>query len=131
MTLTANELFFKWYLDWYKKFGIEDMVIFFSFPGILSKLSLNSNNDIILDIFEKRNEKVNAKEYLKKIIDSANNYGVTIYLEPIPRLYNIKSEAYKNKLTREYLISYYENFGFVYEENGFMVKKPNLPKIIR
>jgi hypothetical protein len=125
MTLTANELFFKWYLDWYKEYGIEEMIIFFSLPSELTKLSLNSNNDIILDLFEKKNEKVNAKDYLEKIIDGANKYGVTIYLEPTPRLNNIQSSEHKNKLTREYLISYYENFGFVHEENGFMVKKPN------
>ena len=124
MEQAQNRLFHKWYMDWYKVNGIEEMVIFMSLPSILTKVVEDNDNTIILDIFEKRHQSVDAKKYLQKIIDGANHYGVTICLEPIPRLYNIKNEEYREKLTREYLISYYENFGFTLNDNGFMVKKP-------
>lgn len=126
MAQAKNILFYKWYIDWYLIDGIEEMIIFMSLPSILTKPIEDKGDTIILDIFEKRHQNVDAKKYLQKIVDKANYYGVTICAEPIPRLYNIKSEEHKKKLTKEYLISYYETFGFSKNEHGFMVKKPNI-----
>lgn len=125
MTQEANVQFFKWYLNWYEN-AMKDVMVFFSLPSKLTSFESDNTNDIILDIFEKRNFNtldISAKPYLEQIIEGANQYEVNIYLEPIPRLYKIIDEGYKNKITREYLISYYKGFGFKLMENGFMVKK--------
>jgi hypothetical protein len=109
-------------LNWYKN-DVEGMSIMFTLPSEFTKVSNTSENDIILDVFEK-NENVNAKKYLQEIIDNADKYGVTIYVHPIPRTHKLKSEEHKSKITKDYLISYYKNFDFVLDADGFfMVRK--------
>lgn len=123
-----NKEFFKWYLNWYKNDANKNMSIFFSLPSELTKISSNSDSDIILDVFEKNNDNVNAKKYLQNITDNADKYGVTIYLKPIPRIHKIKSDEHKKKITKDYLIQYYNNFGFKQDKNDFMVRQPKMSK---
>lgn len=128
MIKQQNRQFFEWYIEWIKKYNILDNIsIMFSLPTKFTSFKSDNSNHIILEIFEKKNLAVNAKPYLKKIIEAADNYNVTIFIEPIPRFKYINDEDYKNKITKEYLISYYESFGFSKDENGFMVKKPSIP----
>jgi hypothetical protein len=98
-----------------------------SIPNSFSKMS-SGDNDVILDVFEKTDESVNGKEKLKELLQLADKNGIDVYLEPIPRHNKIKDEAKKEKITRQYLISYYKMFGFELLPNGFMVRKHNQMK---
>ena len=114
--------FYKQYQDWYKNGVSDKMTIMVSVPNAFSKMS-SEDNHVILDVFEKRDESVDGKEKLKELLELADNNGIDVYLEPIPRHNKIKDEAKKQKITRKYLISYYEKFGFELLPNGFMVRK--------
>jgi hypothetical protein len=114
--------FYKQYQDWYKNGVSDKMTIMVSVPNAFSKMS-SEDNHVILDVFEKRDESVDGKEKLKELLELADKNGIDVYLEPIPRHNKIKDEAKKEKITREYLISYYEKFGFELLPNGFMVRK--------
>jgi hypothetical protein len=71
--------FMKWYIDWYK--GISDkMFIAISLPTIVTPFK--EKNVVILDVFYKKDPSIDAKPYLKKIVEKADEYGVVIYLEP-------------------------------------------------
>ena len=113
--------FMKWYIDWYK--GISDkMNIVFSLPNAIQPFK--EKNAVILDLFEKKDQTINAKPYLKKIVEKANEYDVVIYLEPKPRhKYFQDNSQKKNKITREYLIDYYEKFGFQLTPNKQFMKR--------
>jgi hypothetical protein len=114
--------FYKQYQDWYKNGVSDKMTIMVSVPNAFSKMS-SEDNHVILDVFEKRDESVDGKEKLKELLALADKNGIDVYLEPIPRHNKINDEAKKEKITREYLISYYEKFGFELLPNGFMVRK--------
>jgi hypothetical protein len=114
--------FYKEYQDWYKGGVSDKMTIMVSVPNAFSKMS-SEDNHVILDLFEKRDESVDGKEKLKELLELADKNEIDVYLEPIPRHNKIKDEAKKEKITREYLISYYEKFGFELLPNGFMVRK--------
>jgi bacterioferritin (cytochrome b1) len=114
--------FYKQYQDWYKNALSDNMTIMVSIPNAFSKMS-SEDNHVILEVFEKRDESVDGKEKLKELLELADKNGIDVYLEPIPRHNKIKDEAKKEKITREYLISYYEKFGFELLPNGFMVRK--------
>jgi hypothetical protein len=114
--------FYKQYQDWYKNGVSDKMTIMVSIPNAFSKMS-SEDNHVILDVFEKTDESVDGKEKLKELLELADKNGIDVYLEPIPRHNKIKDEAKKEKITREYLISYYEKFGFELLPNGFMVRK--------
>jgi hypothetical protein len=74
--------FFTWFHQWYK--GISDkMNIMISLPNEISAIPYQENV-VILDLFEKTDQNVQAKTYLKKIIDKADEYGVTIYYDTDP-----------------------------------------------
>ena len=114
----------KWYIDWYK--GISDkMNITLSFPNVLSPFK--EKNVVIMDLFEKINQTIDAKIYLQEIINKADEYKVTIYLEPMPRYkYFLKNIEKRRRISKEYLISYYEKFGFELTTNRqFMKRKFN------
>ena len=116
--------FYKEYLDWYIDGVYDKMTIMVSVPNSFSKMS-HGQNDLILDVFEKKDENVDAKKKLTELLEIVDRNGLDVYLEPIPRLYNIKDKSKRDKITREYLIKYYENFGFELLPNGFMVRKHN------
>jgi GNAT superfamily N-acetyltransferase len=111
----------KWYIDWYK--GISDkMNITLSLPNVLSPFK--ENNVVIMDLFEKIDQTIDAKIYLQEIINKADEYKVTLYLEPIPRYKYFLDDAEKiRRISKEYLISYYEKFGFELTNNGQFMKR--------
>jgi len=120
----SNIEFMKWYVDWYKNVN-KEMNITFSFPNKLQPFK--EKNAIILDLFEKIKQDVDAKQYLNKIIEKADVYGVTIYLEPMPRYkYFIKDIEKGEKISKNYLINYYQKFGFELTPDGIYMKR--LPK---
>jgi len=121
----GSKKFMQWYIDWYK--GISDLInITFSLPNQL--LPFKENNVVIFDLFEKKNQKIDAKKYLQEIVNKADELGVVIYLEPKPRhKYFFTNEAKKKKITKEYLIDYYTNFGFEVTQNKkFMKRLPQM-----
>jgi len=122
MTQGGVTEFYKQYQDWYKNGVSDKMTIMVSIPNAFSKMS-SEDNHVILDVFEKRDENVDGKEKLTELLEIADKNEIDVYLEPIPRHNKIKDEAKKKKITREYLISYYEKFGFELLPNGFMVRK--------
>ena len=116
--------FMEWYSQWYE--GISDkMNILFSFPSEI--VPFKEKNVVILDVFEKIDQNINAKPYLNEITTKADEYGVTIYLEPTPRNKHFEDNLEKkNKITKGYLIKYYEKFGFQLTPNKQFMKR--LPK---
>ena len=102
----GNIKFMEWYVVWYKK--ISDKInITFSLPHKLSPFK--EKNVVILDLFETTDQNIDAKPYLEKIVNKADEYGVTIYLEPMPR----------------YKFSYYQKFGFeLTADKNFMKRLP-------
>ena len=124
--LAKNKEFYKWYLNWFKGPVSHDMSIMFSLPSEFTRISKDSHDQIFLNVFEKNHEKVDAKKYLQELIDAADKFGVTMHLEPIPRTHKLKSQEHKDKITKDYLKSYYNKFGFNENEHGFMVKTPKL-----
>lgn len=114
-TISNNVVqFMKWYVNWLK--GIQDkMNIYISIPNEFSQIK-GIQNFVFLDLFEKKDQSVSAKSYLKEITDKADELGVTIVLEPIPR---------NNNVSKQYLIDYYSMLGFKLDENGMMIRIPN------
>jgi hypothetical protein len=119
--------FMMWFIKWYKPIS-DKMNITFSYPNILA--AYKEKNVIIMDLFEKIDQNVDAKQYLKDITNKADEYNVIIYLEPMPRYkYFLKNIEKRKKISKEYLISYYKKFGFELTLNGnFMKRLPKLEK---
>lgn len=113
--------FMKWYIGWYK--GISDkMVITITLPNAIAPFK--EKNVVILDVFEKKDQNIDATPYLKKIVEKADEYGVVIYLEPTPRhKYFQDNLEKKNKITKQYLIDYYQKFGFELTPNKQFMKR--------
>jgi len=80
----------------------DEILAFFSLPSkyINPSLVSENNNNVILDVFEKQKDGIDAKKHFQKILDKADELGVTIYLEPIPRVHKLKSEEHKQKITK-------------------------------
>ena len=125
----ANITFMKWVIE-YNVNNKDEILAFFSLPSkyINPSLVSENNNNVILDVFEKQKDNIDAKKHFQKILDKADELGVTIYLEPIPRVHKLKSREHKQKITKDYLIKYYNNFGFIKDNNGFMVRPPKMAK---
>jgi GNAT superfamily N-acetyltransferase len=106
--------FYKWYLEWYK--GIKDeMTIMISLPNQLRPMP--EKNVVIIDKFKKDKQSVKAYKYLQEIIDKADEYGITIYLEPTPL---------SDTNTKFDLVKYYKKFGFELTPNKeYMKRVPN------
>ena len=125
----ANITFMEWVIE-YNVNNKDEILAFFSLPSkyINPSLVSENNNNVILDVFEKQKDNIDAKKHFQKILDKADELGVTIYLEPIPRVHKLKSREHKQKITKDYLIKYYNNFGFIKDNNGFMVRPPKMAK---
>lgn len=125
----ANITFMKWVIE-YNVNNKDEILAFFSLPSkyINPSLVSENNNNVILDVFEKQKDNIDAKKHFQKMLDKVDELGVTIYLEPIPRVHKLKSEKHKQKITKDYLIKYYNNFGFTKDKNGFMVRHPKMAK---
>lgn len=121
-----NLTFMKWVTE-YNVNNKDEILAFFSIPSKYTSPKLVSENIIILDVFEKQKDNVDAKKHFQKILDKADELGITIYLEPIPRVHKLKSEEHKAKITKQYLKNYYSKFGFV-EKNDFMIREPKMAK---
>jgi len=106
--------FYDWYTDWYKR-NKNEITLMISLPNELRPFK--EDNVVIFDKFEKSNKSVKAYKYLQQIIDKADEYGVTIYLEPTP-IGNVK--------TKSELIDYFKKFGFELTPNNKFMKR--LPK---
>jgi hypothetical protein len=103
----GNKGFYKWFANWYESKS-DILNIGFSLPNKLAPFK--EDNVIILDLFEKIDQDIDAKLYLEEIVLKADEYGVTIYLEPMP-------------------IDYYTKFGFVMTSDGrFMKRVPKMAK---
>jgi hypothetical protein len=119
----GNTKFMQWYFDWYIK--ISDKInITFSLPNALQPFK--EENVVVLDLFEKIDQNIDAKPYFKEIVQKADDYGVTIYLEPMPRYkYFVNNIEKRKKISKDYLISYYQKFGFeITSDKNFMKRLP-------
>ena len=126
-TSSPNIKFMKWYDDWLTSVN-KNVYVAISIPNEFSSPIKNGKGKIvILDVIEKKGD-TDAKKYMNEILEKANEFGVSIYLQPIPRTHNLKSEEHKKKITKDYLIKYYEKFGFKNMDGGFMVREPKMAK---
>ena len=86
--------FYEWYKDWYKPLYAK-MNVMISIPNEISGLKpipFEEKEVVILDLFEKIDQSIDAKPYLQEIVDKAKECGLTIYLYPNPRHKYITSE---------------------------------------
>lgn len=113
--------FYKWFIEWYKP-HVRDINIMISYANYL-RPEIKGDNVVVLELFEKVNQSINAKEYLKEILDKADQYGVTIYLYAEPSHKHIKDEKHKEKINKQYIMDYYKNFGFKSEGGDLMSRK--------
>jgi len=124
-TSSPNIKFMKWYADWSK--DVDKYVhVSISIPNMYSSpVKDDSGKIVFLDVIEKKGD-ADAKKYMDQILKKADEFGVSIYLEPIPRTHNLKSEEHKKKITKDYLIKYYQKFGFENTVGGFMVREAKM-----
>jgi hypothetical protein len=124
-TSSPNTEFMKWFVDWSK--GVNKYVyVSITKPNEFSSpVKDDSGKIVILDVIEKKGD-ADAKKYLNEILKKADELGVSIYLQPIPRTHNLKSQEHKDKITKDYLVKYYQKFGFENTDGGFMVRAPKM-----
>lgn len=124
-TSSPNVKFMKWFVDWSK--GVDEHIhVSISIPNEFSSpVKDDSGKIVMLDVIEKKGD-ADAKKYMDEILKRADDFGVSIYLQPIPRTHNLKSQEHKDKITKDYLIKYYEKFGFENTDGGFMVRAPKM-----
>lgn len=124
-TSSPNSEFMKWFDDWSNSVN-KYVHVSITKPNEFSSPIKDGNDKIvILDVIEKKGD-TDAKKYFNEILKKADEFGVSIYLEPIPRTHNLKSEDHKKKITKDYLIKYYQKFGFENTDGGFMVREPKM-----
>jgi GNAT superfamily N-acetyltransferase len=115
--------FYTWFLNWYKGVS-KEIDIMISLPNEISGLKsipYQDENAVILDMFRKKDQNIDAKPYLQTILNKADEYGITIYLLPDPNYKYIDDVQYRTKISTEYLIDYYKDFGFeLTPDNEFM-----------
>lgn len=119
-----SENFIDSYLKWYDIDKRKKMNIYFSFAQYYNNpISLSYKNNVILDLFEKIDQNIDAKKYMDDIIKMADESGVNIYLEAMPRYKYFRDNTEKReKITPEYLKDYYKKFGFVEVKNNDMIR---------
>jgi hypothetical protein len=124
-TSSPNVKFMKWFVDWSK--GVDEHIhVSISIPNEFSSpVKDDSGKIVMLDVIEKKGD-ADAKKYMDEILKRADDFGVSIYLQPIPRTHNLKSQEHKDKITKDYLIKYYGKFGFENTDGGFMVRAPKM-----
>ena len=116
--------FYDWFINWYKNGKIYEKInIFISIPNEFTKIETKSDY-VILDLFEKIDQNIDAKKYMEEIISKADEFGVLIYLEAIPRYKHINDSKKKKKITKEYLQSYYSKFNFKPIKGAWMKREP-------
>ena len=113
--------FYQWFIDWYKQ-NHEILNVIISLPNILQPVGIDEKNTVILDLFEKIDQSIDAKNYLQQILQQADYYGINIYLQATPRYKYIIDEKHREKLTQKYVENYFSSFGFVMQSNGYMKK---------
>lgn len=119
----SSTKFMKWWLEWYKPIT-DKMSIYISFP--IDSTQFAESNVVILDLFEKIDQEIDAKPYLNDIVKKADEYGTTIYLNPTPRYKQFSKNSSKGrKVTKSYLIEYYKRFGFKLTDGDFMKRLPS------
>ena len=90
--------------------------------GLLSLIK--EENVIVLELFEKIDQTIDAKPYMQQICDKADELGITMYLEPNPRYkYFRENIVKKQKISKQYLTEYYANFGFVTTSDTRFMKR--------
>jgi len=122
--------FFGWYKEWYQSIHPQ-MHVMFSIPNELHLQDflnlIKEENVVVLELFEKIDQSVDAKPFMNQICSKADELCVTLYLEPVPRIRYFKDNPEKKgKITKEYLVEYYKVFGFEpTSDNRFMKRLPN------
>lgn len=125
VTSSPNTEFMKWFDNWSNSVN-KYVHVSISIPNEFSSPIKDGKDKIVmLDLIEKKGD-CDAKKYMNEILKKADELGVSIYLQPIPRTNNLKSEEHKNKITKDYLIKYYQKFGFENTDGGFMVRAPKM-----
>jgi len=118
--------FDKWFNEWF--FGNDKQEVINIFISAINEIDniYDENALILYDISKRDNNEISAKPYLKDIFNKVDELGLNIYLFPLPSplLNNIKSQKYKDRITKEYLISYFSKYGFILLENGYMKRIP-------
>ena len=124
--IAANNLseFLEWVIG-FNKSVIGKLNVFISVPTELTPFH-DYKNTVFLDLFEKIDQDIDAKPYLRQILAKADEYGVSIIIEPKPRYkYFENNIEKKNKIDVKYLKEYYSKFGFKPIDEKYMIRKPD------
>jgi hypothetical protein len=76
--MKSQSKFYKWFIDWYKT-KLDEVTIMISLPNELTPFKTDENS-VILEVLRVENKDTNSKQYLKELLDKADEYGVKIYL---------------------------------------------------
>ena len=116
------------FLEWvigFNKSVIGKLNVFISVPTELTPFH-DYKNTVFLDLFEKIDQDIDAKPYLRQILAKADEYGISIIIEPKPRYkYFENNIEKKNKIDVKYLKEYYSKFGFKPIDEKYMIRKPD------
>lgn len=113
--------FMEWFVGWYKPLSSKMDISVSMFHEVSPT---NKQGIVWLENFNKKDNSKDAKVYMQEIVNKADEFGITMYLEPIP-LYT-EEKWKKNKITKEYLVNYYSKFGFTENWNKTAMKR--IPK---
>jgi len=108
--------FYEWYINWYKNI-LNAMSIIISLPNEL--LPFKEDNVVIIELFKPTNDFVLTDLHLEYILEKADEFGITIYIDPEPK--------YPTKNTKDVYVWFYKEYGFVETPNQQFMKRT--PKI--
>jgi hypothetical protein len=81
---------------------------------------LKEDNVVIIELFKPTSDFVLTNVHLTSILEKADEFGITIYIDPEPK--------YPTKNTKEVFIFWYKEFGFEFTPNEQFMKR--FPKTI-
>ena len=111
--ITSNMAsFYQWFIDWYKT-NLDEVTIMISFPNELQPFK--EDNIAILELLKPKDDFVIVEPYLKSILDKADEFDITMYVDPQPR--------YATRNTKEFFISWYKQFGFQLTDDKNLMKR--------
>ena len=106
--------FYKWFIDWYKNI-LNAMTIMISLPNELIPFKFVEDNVVILECFKPTNDFVLTEPHLEAILEKADEFGITIYIDPEPK--------YHTKNTKDVCVWFYKQHGFEETPNQQFMKR--------
>jgi hypothetical protein len=111
------KLFYEWYIDWYKNI-LNSMTIMISLPNEFRPIK--EDNAVIIECFKPNNDFVLSLPHLQFLLEKADEFGITVYIDPQPK--------YNTRNSKNLYVQYYKEYGFELMPNEELMKR--LPQTI-